>query len=127
MDPRAIKVQTRYGEMFVPKTDTFIGRSLLHYGEWTHSELAVIGQMVKPGMVVADVGSNIGTHTLAMATMVGPSGLVVAFEPQPFTFRLLSANLLENGIQNVVAINAGDRDRESWLAVPEMNYGKPAN
>lgn len=113
--------------MFIPKGDNTIGRSLFHYGEWTHSELAVIGQLIRPGMVVADVGANIGTHALAMSKMVGPKGAVVAIEPQPFTFRILSANLLTNGCQNVLAMNAGVSDTEGWIDMPELNYGASGN
>ncbi|MEM7442557.1 MAG: FkbM family methyltransferase [Pseudomonadota bacterium] len=127
MDPRTVKTETRYGAMYVPKADTYIGRSLVQYGEWTQRELAVIGQLIKPGMVVADVGANIGTHTLAMAKMVGAAGQVVAFEPQPFTFRILSTNLLVNGCRNVVAINAGVGSQEAWIDVPELDYEKPTN
>lgn len=113
--------------MYIPKYDDTIGRSLFHYGEWTQSEITVIGQLVRPGTVVADIGANIGTHSLAMSKMVGPDGLVVAVEPMPFAFPLLSANLLINGCQNVVAINAGASNKNGWIDVPEILYEIPAN
>ncbi len=40
---------------------------------------------VKPGAVVADVGTNIGMHTLYLASLATPSGHVHAFEPVPST------------------------------------------
>ena len=107
MDERATKTSTCHGEMYVIKADAVIGRSLVEYGEWTQSEMAIIAQLIRPGMVVVDVGANVGTHTLALAKLVGAGGHVVALEPQPFVFRLLSANLLLNGCRNVTAINAG--------------------
>ncbi|WP_436792213.1 FkbM family methyltransferase [Caulobacter sp. RL271] len=39
-------------------------------------------RLVQPGMVVADVGANIGLLTLLMAWAAGPSGKVIAFEPE---------------------------------------------
>lgn len=39
-------------------------------------------RLVQPGMVVADVGANIGLLTLIMAWSAGPSGQVIAFEPE---------------------------------------------
>jgi hypothetical protein len=35
---------TRHGPLFVLKSDNTIGRSLLAYGEWTESEIAVMLQ-----------------------------------------------------------------------------------
>jgi FkbM family methyltransferase len=42
----------------------------------------VLRRLVKPGMVVADVGANIGLLTLVLAWAAGPSGQVIAFEPE---------------------------------------------
>jgi FkbM family methyltransferase len=42
----------------------------------------VLRRLVQPGMVVADVGANIGLLTLIMAWSAGPSGKVIAFEPE---------------------------------------------
>lgn len=39
--------------------------------------------LVKPGMVVYDIGANAGFFTLAFARLAGPDGTVLAFEPQP--------------------------------------------
>lgn len=42
----------------------------------------VLRRLVQPGMVVADVGANIGLLTLVMAWAAGPGGKVIAFEPE---------------------------------------------
>lgn len=42
----------------------------------------VLRRLVQPGMVVADVGANIGLLTLLMAWAAGPTGKVIAFEPE---------------------------------------------
>ena len=42
----------------------------------------VLRRLVQPGMVVADVGANIGLLTLVMAWATGPGGKVIAFEPE---------------------------------------------
>ena len=42
----------------------------------------VLRRLVRPGMVVADVGANIGLLTLVMAWATGPTGRVLAFEPE---------------------------------------------
>jgi FkbM family methyltransferase len=58
-------------------------------------------RVVKPGMTVIDVGANVGQMTLEMATLVGPSGRVVAIEP--------GAGNVEYLRQHVGANNLGDR------------------
>ncbi|WP_343698784.1 FkbM family methyltransferase [Caulobacter sp.] len=42
----------------------------------------VLRRLVQPGMIVADVGANIGLLTLVMAWAAGPGGQVIAFEPE---------------------------------------------
>lgn len=42
----------------------------------------VLRRLVRPGMAVADVGANIGLLTLVMAWATGPTGRVLAFEPE---------------------------------------------
>ncbi len=54
---------------------------------------AALRKLVSPGSLVLDIGANIGAHTLPLAQLVGPNGLVMAFEPTDFAFRKLSRNL----------------------------------
>lgn len=44
---------------------------------------------VEPGMVVFDVGANLGFYTLLLADRVGPQGRVHAFEPDPLSCEIL--------------------------------------
>jgi FkbM family methyltransferase len=88
----------RHGMMhFCPADDT-IGRSLSLYGEWGEAEVHLFAQIVRSGDTVIDAGANIGTHTVALAQLVGKHGCVHAFEPLPFSLGLLEANLAENGL-----------------------------
>jgi FkbM family methyltransferase len=54
-------------------------------------EVATLRSLTTPGMIIADVGANIGFYTLQMAAWVGPAGRILAFEPDPFNVRLLRA------------------------------------
>ena len=65
-------------------------------GAFEGSTLRQLQRLVRPGMHVIDVGANIGAHTLHLATLVGPGGSVLAFEPTSFGVRKLRANLAEN-------------------------------
>lgn len=46
-----------------------------------------------PGMEVWDVGANVGFYTVAAGSIVGASGRVLAFEPDPQALPLLRANV----------------------------------
>ncbi len=56
---------------------------------------------IQPGMVCVDVGANVGYFTLLMASLVGTSGRVVAFEPTASTCRVLRDNVRLNGFRHV--------------------------
>jgi FkbM family methyltransferase len=64
----------------------------------------IIKEFVKPGMIVVDVGANIGYLTLIMAQLVGPEGKVYAIEPGPDNLEFLQKNIQLNGISNVVVL-----------------------
>ena len=57
---------------------------------------------VKPGEVVIDIGANVGYYTLIAARLVGETGRVYAFEPDPTNFAILDKNVRLNGFRNVV-------------------------
>ncbi len=53
-------------------------------------ERRLYASVLGPGMVVADVGANIGIYTDFFADCVGPTGAVHAFEPDARNFALLA-------------------------------------
>jgi FkbM family methyltransferase len=54
-------------------------------------EIALIKKIVKPGMVVVDIGANIGFYTLLLSRLVETKGRVYSFEPDRDNFRHLKA------------------------------------
>jgi ubiquinone/menaquinone biosynthesis C-methylase UbiE len=59
---------------------------------------------LKDGMVVCDLGSGDGYHTLQMAPKVGPSGKVVAVDIQPQMLQELSRRMAASKIGNIDTI-----------------------
>ena len=57
------------------------------------------------GDTVIDIGANIGYFTLIFAKLVGKTGKVISFEPDPRSFKILEKNVELNGFQNVELIN----------------------
>lgn len=78
---------------------------------------AFLEAALRPGDTVVDGGANVGMMTLHASRIVGAAGKVVAFEPQPETFRMLSESVRLNGARNVVlrAIGLSDAERTMRL------------
>lgn len=68
----------------------------MYFGQYEHEEAALIEKHVKPGMTVLDIGANIGYFTLMLARLVGPRGVVHAFEPNPRIAARLERNVKLN-------------------------------
>jgi FkbM family methyltransferase len=68
-------------------------------------------------MTVADVGANVGFHTVVIAREVGPSGEVHAFEPLPETVGLLRANVWRHGCDNVTLHEAAATDAPGTVSL----------
>ena len=66
---------------------------------------------IKPGDWVLDIGANIGHYTYRMSELVGDNGRVIAFEPIPETFRILSKNMRLAPFQNITLMNVAISDR----------------
>jgi len=117
----------RNGPMIFPARDAFVGRSLELYGEFSPAEARFLAQILRPGMVVVEVGANIGAHTMDLARGVGPAGRVIAFEPQRVLHQLLCANAALNGLTNLVAHPAALGAARGELRLPAIDYAKPGN
>jgi FkbM family methyltransferase len=91
-------------KMYVDGTGEGIGASLLMHGVHEKYETELFKKMVQDGMVVVDIGANIGYYTLIAAKLVGSKGIVYAFEPEPSTYDLLCKNIQANGYTNIIPI-----------------------
>ena len=117
----------RYGKMLYNVHDAYVGRSIEMYGEYSQLETTVFEQLARPGSVVIDVGANIGVHTLFFAKSVGPTGIVLAFEPQRIVFQTLCANMALNSITNAHCYRVGLADQAGSLRTPPVNYAADNN
>ena len=80
---------------------------------------------MRPGDCFVDVGANIGYFTLLASRAVGPSGRVLAFEPDPDNYRLLALNCKHNGCDNVTLFREAlsDSDSSGRLYLSDSNRG----
>lgn len=102
--PVEIVVSVNGFSMVVDPRDEVLGAHLIHGKAWEPYETELFTESITPGMVVVDVGANIGYYTLLAARAVGPEGRIVAFEPDPLNFELLSRNVASNGFADRVIL-----------------------
>ena len=119
--------QTRFGYMAYLKNDIYIGQALSRYGEYSFFEYELFRQLIQYGQTVIDVGANIGTHSLAYSQLVGPSGLVLAFEPQPVVSSILGMNALINQALNLRVCTSPLLDIHEKCTIPNYDYLQRGN
>lgn len=120
-------IATRYGTMECLSSDSVVSTSLLRYGEWAQSELDLILSLVRPGAVVIDVGAFLGTHTLALASVVGPTGRVYSFEPRSAIRSILDRNVQRNALQQVTVYPCALGAQPSNLVMPLIDIESESN
>ncbi|MBB6484515.1 FkbM family methyltransferase [Rhizobium lusitanum] len=110
----------------------YIGRKVFRKGHFERDHvdrlLSVLRErgLLRKGSALLELGGNIGTQTCYFA-LSGVYGRIVSVEPDPRNFRLLSANIADNGFQAVVtAVNcaAGDREGQLDFYLNHKNHGK---
>jgi FkbM family methyltransferase len=120
-------VRGKHGYFVYNKHDIYIGRSMGKYGEFSELEVALFRQILGPNDIVVEVGANIGSHTVAISSLIRPHGKVLAFEPQRIVFQTLCANLALNSILNVECFQKAVGSVAGHVLIPEFDYGRPGN
>lgn len=119
-------VRTRFGTLFVDVRDRYVGRPI--YLTRTYSEVAEIRFLqdtLTPGMTYLDVGANIGFMVAVAASRVGTAGRIIAIEPEPDNFALLSRAVRANGWAQATPVNvaAGAEPGTARLFKSAHNHG----
>ena len=80
-------------------------------------EFKILHNLIARGDWVIDIGANVGHYTKRFSELVGVHGRVIAFEPVPTTFSLLSANVQLFAYANVSLINAAASDKSGVVSM----------
>lgn len=82
--------------------DNVITPTLFSESHWEPYESSLMSKLLRRGMTFVDVGAHVGYYSLLAAQVVGPTGLVVSFEPSPDNFALLTENVRLNGFSKTI-------------------------
>lgn len=105
----------------------------IQWAQWLHpktnkilpsfNDLSLLNKILSPGDLAIDIGAHIGDTTIPIAVAVGSSGLVIALEPNPATFKILEVNADKNqGVLNICPLNAAAMESDGEF---EFHYNDP--
>jgi FkbM family methyltransferase len=103
--PGGFKIVRRHGVLLLLNYRNYVDRELLFYGRYERDQIEVLtSAMLRHGCdMFLDVGANIGLYSLVAATR-RLAGEVIAFEPDARSLGALHANLMINGVADVVEV-----------------------
>jgi len=84
-------------------------------------EIEFCKKEIKKGDTVVDIGANIGLFTLFFSKLVGTTGRVIAFEPDPENFDVLKKNIELNEITNVTLVQKGVSNKNESVKLYKSN------
>jgi len=120
-----------YGSVVATYDVPQVGR--IQVAEWLHPSaqrgppsqewVDQLRRFLRPGDVAIDIGAQTGDTTVPMALAVGPSGLVLALEPNPYVFPVLARTATLNpATMHIVPENFAAMRADGEY---EFQYGEP--
>jgi FkbM family methyltransferase len=72
---------------------------------WHEQDMSIFRSLLAPGRTAIDVGANLGFTTTMLASVVGPAGRVLSFEPSPAVYAKLRKTVEANSLDQVITFN----------------------
>ena len=107
--------------LYASREDLAVGIHILKNLEWEPHVAKIFAKRLSEGMTVLDVGANIGYFTFLAAARVGPSGRVLAIEPNRRNVAFLLATRARNQFHHVEIVQAAASDRWQVLSLSTSN------
>ncbi len=117
-----IQIRLFFGERMTVVLPEVISETLHSYGLFDETVTWIVLQSVRPGNVILDIGAHFGYFSLLFAHLTGPSGRVLAFEPTPSTFGVLSENVGQLSLVEALNCAAGDSPGNIAIADFGLKY-----
>jgi len=98
--------KTRFGFKAILDMEKVVDR-WFYFDDFEYQSFDLAMKFLKEGMIILDIGANIGLYTLLFCKKTGLSGKVFAFEPAPEAFFRLKQNVKLNNFKNCKLFNSG--------------------
>lgn len=108
----AILTETNKGTFLVSASDSTVGRKLRYTGSYGKDELRVIEQYLTKSDRLLVIGAHVGTLAIPLSKKIRE---VYAIEPNPISFKLLSANIHLNDCKNITPIQVAASNKTETL------------
>lgn len=132
-NPNVIVAST-FGPMIVNVNDAYIGAGILQHGHWGYHDIQLFAELLRRRgggarrMTYYDVGANIGSHTLGVASLLRGQVSVRAFEAQRNVYYMLCGTVAINNLRDVECHHAAVSDRAGdRLTFHSPDYGTHNN
>ncbi len=113
-------VRGKHGVMMLLDLSDWGERRAYFSGTYFQENLVLLLEnLVRSGDIFIDVGANVGLITILAARLVGPSGSVYSFEPDPKALPSLRDHVKVNTLTNVRVFEVGLSDREGQATLVE--------
>lgn len=111
------KVETPDFALYVDLADWAVGRPIARTASYEPATDELMRSLISDGDTVVDVGANVGWFSMLAARLVGPTGRVLAIEPNPANCRLVERSAADNGFAQITVLAVAASDRSGMAAL----------
>ena len=97
--------------------------TLQHEGAWEPHIVSTIAEHLPCGGVYVDIGANLGIMAFQAANQVGPTGRILAFEPEPRNIDCFLRGVVANGFGHVMLYPVALSDAPAVFAMGGSSNG----
>jgi FkbM family methyltransferase len=122
---RRLETEVQGIKLWVDPASNF-GKRILREGNYEADLTSAFGELLQPGQTFVDVGANEGWFSMLAAKLIGPSGRVLACEPQERLWPVIIKNIFLNGFANVQLLPFAIAEKPGEAVInlyPSVNTG----
>ncbi len=117
-DDYPFEVRAQTGSLFRSHTRDIHAYPFSVHGYYEWRIWAIALAVCLKGDTIIEVGSNVGTETIAFSDILGPTGRVYAFEPVPENLASLNLNFASKSNVSIMAYAVGQTEGEIKFILP---------
>ena len=100
-----------------PDTKQGAQKKVYENGIWEPKITELVKKLLQPSQTFIDIGAAAGWFTLLASSIVGESGKVIAFEPNPTRFQMIKESASLNGFSNIIVSDKalGEKQESTFI------------
>lgn len=122
--PESFKIHG--ARIFLNPGDPVVSGGLM-FRVYERPETAFFLESIYPGAIVLDIGANIGYYTALALSRIGPTGRVIAIEPDPEAFVYLKRTVAANGSDRTTLVHQALAEKPGRLSLYQNSENRGDN